>query len=414
MRDRARWRFPSSRASGTVDLQHLAKMMPSHSSFCRASSLRIGLAVAALAAVAAGARAAELDRSLNHLFNDLRRSVVAVEAYRPLLAPASDASAVDGFQYRLFVSSGILQENGRRVVTTASGVELGDSVLVRLASGDRIPADLHAEERELNVALLTLHRPVAGAAVPRMPPEETDSLLSSGGWVAALGYVAGDSEPILTIGRLTGLTTTHTTSRPRTVLRTNVPIFPGSSGGILVDGQGRWLGLIQGSCLHVSAGAACPEEALFAHAGPQVALALPVDEVESALERMRRRSAVSQAFLGVRIDPGEEPGAPPGLRIASILEDSPAQDAGLRSADRILEVNGEAVHGLPDLRAQIGRMHAGDRVRLVVVRNGAPVSYTIQLGDRRIYEQYADTQRRRRMREKQIEAQIRRLRQLLD
>ncbi|MBU2690602.1 MAG: S1C family serine protease [Candidatus Eisenbacteria bacterium] len=368
--------------------------------------------------------AGELGSTLDKMLEEMQPSVVAVEAHRPLFSSNAqdlrNRRLPGDFSHKLFVSSGVLIAGGHYIVTTASGVELGDSIVIRFHTGERIAARLHYEDRRMNVALIELDEVVSG--VRSLPIREIpDSLSARGDWVAALGYSSGNPEPVLTIGQFFGRSYTRDGATTRAVLRTTVPIFPGSSGGLLVDADGNWIGLLSGSCYRPGAVHDCPNDITLG-SGPQVALAIPVRDVLAAAERLEVEGRSSRAFLGVRISTeAESSGAAredsaegyKGLTIFAILEESPAAQAGLLAGDIILSIEGMPVNNMETLRDLVSQRESGMTMNLKIQREGRSFDRTVQLGDRRIYDLFAETREREMFQERQIQTQIRQLEQLL-
>ena len=67
-----------------------------------------------------------------------------------------------------------------------------------------------------------------------------------------------------------------------------------------------------------------------------------------------------------------------GFVVGQIVPDSPAAEAGLQQGDVILSLNGIAIHGAPDLPGALGGVSRGDRVTMVILRDGARLPVTIQ------------------------------------
>ena len=379
------------------------------------------MAVALLGALltSAGATSSPLETSLDYLMGKVKANVVAVEAYHPAFAagkPPADALDPGGApsDYRLSISSGVLLEGGREVVTIGSGVEGSDSVAVRLASGKRIQARLRGHDPILNVALVELAEAApwtAPPALPLGPPKE--SLLERKAWVAALGYSSGDVDPLLTVGRLMGLSYTRAGSRTLALLRTTAPIFAGSSGGILVDMEGRWVGLLSGACV-LESEAGLSQERMLLGGRPQAALALPVDEVLSCVTELRAQSNWDGAFLGVRVhrdSTGSQAGA--GVTVVEVLNQCAAHRAGLAEGDRILKLDGVAIEEAASLTGLLAGRRPGDEVMVEVLRDGEIQIKRLELGSRLRFERQVEAAEREKLQQKQVRAQIRRLEAML-
>ena len=144
------------------------------------------------------------------------------------------------------------------------------------------------------------------------------------------------------------------------VIQTDAALNPGNSGGALVDGRGKVVGINT------------------AVAGVGLGLAVPVNATtRRVVSELMRDGRVRRAWIGIAA--GARP-LPPRVRAAigreravevvEVMPDSPASRAGLRAEDLILAVDGTPIEGVDDLH----RLMAGDRIdspcTLAIVRNG--------------------------------------------
>lgn len=81
-----------------------------------------------------------------------------------------------------------------------------------------------------------------------------------------------------------------------------------------------------------------------------------------------------------------------GVAIAAVDHDAPAGKAGLRSNDVILKLNGKTTQHAEDLRDALHKMDPGQRVELLILRDGQPIEFSIVLADRKTIEQQAWSQ----------------------
>jgi S1-C subfamily serine protease len=144
------------------------------------------------------------------------------------------------------------------------------------------------------------------------------------------------------------------------VIQTDAALNPGNSGGALVDGRGKVVGINT------------------AVAGVGLGLAVPVNATtRRVVSELMRDGRVRRAWIGIAA--GARP-LPPRVRtmvgreraveVVEVMPDSPASRAGLRPEDLILAVDGDPVEGVDDLH----RLMAGDRIdrpcTLAIVRGG--------------------------------------------
>jgi len=103
--------------------------------------------------------------------------------------------------------------------------------------------------------------------------------------------------------------------------------------------------------------------------------------VAGSSDQINRQSNIEHASLGVTLDQSWQ-GRGAGVRVASVYTNSPAHQAGLKTGDRILKVNGNDVSTSQDLIRQIDEMDPDDRADFTVVADGQKEELDIQLGSR--------------------------------
>jgi serine protease Do len=145
------------------------------------------------------------------------------------------------------------------------------------------------------------------------------------------------------------------------VIQTDAALNPGNSGGALVDGRGKVVGINT------------------AVAGVGLGLAVPVNATtRRVVSQLMRDGRVRRAWIGIAA--GARP-LPPRVRalvgreraveVVEVMPDSPAARAGLRPEDLIVAVDGAPVEGVDDLHRLMGGERIGATCTLSVVRGGA-------------------------------------------
>ena len=159
------------------------------------------------------------------------------------------------------------------------------------------------------------------------------------------------------------------------MLQTDAPITQGSSGGALVDGEGRLLGIT--AAIGVSSAGA-----------EGIGFAIPIELVMRITDEIIETGTVDHAFLGVGLRNSfedQEDGArvPAGAIISEFATDpSAAATAGLELGDVIIGYDGNTVRVRDDLISGLRRLRVGDAVTLDVVRGDELLAVTVVLGSR--------------------------------
>jgi serine protease Do len=260
---------------------------------------------------------------------------------------------------------------GSGVVITPDGFLLTSAHVVGRGSS-RIRASF-TDGRELGLRLVGTD-PLSDLAVLRaddQPPQAATlgdaAALRIGQLVVAIGNPHG-FESSVTAGVVSGMGRSLPTRAGATarviddVIQTDAALNPGNSGGALVDGQGRVVGINT------------------AVAGVGLGLAVPVNATtRQIVGSLMREGRVRRAWIGIAGGARPLPpavaaavGRKRGVEVVEVIEDSPAARAGVRPEDLVVAIDGEPVHGVNDLL----RLMTGDRidrrVELSIFRGGAP------------------------------------------
>jgi putative serine protease PepD len=148
-------------------------------------------------------------------------------------------------------------------------------------------------------------------------------------------------------------------------IQTDAAINPGNSGGALVDCNARLVGIN-------TAGAS------VSGAGGSIGLgfAIPLDLARGIASELIAGGKVSRPSLGMQVQPisqevAQATGRSAGLFVTAVTAGGPADEAGLRPGDVILEVDGEPAHSVDPLIVKTLQMSAGDIIHLTYERLGS-------------------------------------------
>ena len=279
------------------------------------------------------------------------------------------------------------------VVTTGRpprGRRAGE-VYVQFADGNRVRAKVVGDDPNADVALLKIEPRGLSLTPLRLGSSRG---ITVGEPVAAIGSPFGENQS-LSVGVISALDRTIeslTDFQIGDAIQTDAAINPGNSGGPLLDARGRVLG-INAQIKSQSGG------------GEGVGFAIPVDTVRRSLAELREKGRVDYGYLGVQSQQlypqlAERLGldVSAGALIAEVQDGSPADDAGLRAGrekidfqgardipkdgDVVVAVDGRRLTRQHDLADVISARHAGDSVRLEVVREGERRTVEVTLGKR--------------------------------
>ncbi len=207
------------------------------------------------------------------------------------------------------------------------------------------------------------------------PPSATPQQLRVGQLVVAIGNPQGFAGSV-TAGVISGLGRSLPVGArggPRrlveNVIQTDAALNPGNSGGALSDGSSRVVGINT------------------AVAGIGLGLAVPINAATRAIiSTLIRDGRVRRAQIGAGVAPrplppaaAERLGAGAAVQILQVLESSPAERAGLRRGDLLVELDGELVDDANALQRLMVAERIGRRVSATVLRDGAELSVELVL-----------------------------------
>ena len=159
-------------------------------------------------------------------------------------------------------------------------------------------------------------------------------------------------------------------------IQTDAPINPGNSGGALVNDRGELVGINTAIIAHGSQG------------NQGIGFAVPVNLARTVMDEIIKNGKVTRAYLGIvpqDVTPSiakamgvKEVG---GALVSDVSADSPAERAGLKRGDIIVDVNGKPVTDSNQLRMNISMMHPDARVTLKVRRDGSEREMSVNLAE---------------------------------
>jgi putative serine protease PepD len=152
-------------------------------------------------------------------------------------------------------------------------------------------------------------------------------------------------------------------------VQTDAAINPGNSGGPLVNLRGQVVGV--NSAIATTGGVLGGEGGNIG-----VGFAIPMEQVRITAEQILDTGRAEYPVIGANVDTGESVN---GARVVDVPNGTPADDAGLRVDDRVIEVNGRPVVDGIALIVAIRSHRPGETVELTVVRDGSRRTVQVRL-----------------------------------
>lgn len=299
--------------------------------------------------------------SLAPLITKLQPSVVNIYStklratYNPL-APLFNIPPQQITKERSLGSGFIFNAAEGLVVTNHHVVAQAAEVNVRLSDRRQLATQVLGSDPDIDLALLRVLSP---ERLEQVTVGDSDRL-QVGDWVLAIGNPFGLSQTV-TVGIVSALSRTIGAGPYDDFIQTDASINPGNSGGPLFDMQGRVVGI--NTAIH--------------REGQGIGFAIPMSMALPMIEQIRTTGRVVRVYLGVIIQDVTAEAAraagldhPYGAGVIQVEPGSPAAQAGLQPGDIIVEFNGHSIEVSQNLPTQVARTPVGQRVDIVVQRQG--------------------------------------------
>ncbi len=253
------------------------------------------------------------------------------------------------------------------MLTNHHVVEGADKITVTLNDRTELDATLVGSDERSDVAVLK----VSGNQFPALPIGDS-TILKVGEPVLAIGSPFGfDYSASAGIVSAKSRSFSRETSVP--FIQTDVALNPGNSGGPLFNQRGEVIGI---------------NSRIFSGTGGYMGLSfsIPIDAAMDIYEQLKTNGEVKRAYLGIypqdidrNLAEVYKLARPQGALLTRVSPDSPAQKAGLKSGDIILQYNDSKIMQASDLLNLINRARPDDTFRAQVQRDGKPLIVTGKL-----------------------------------
>jgi serine protease Do len=288
-----------------------------------------------------------------------------------------------GRQPRTLPSSGsgfIIDREGR-ILTNNHVVRDASDITVTLNDKREYKAKVVGADPETDVAVIKIE----GDNLPMLPLGDSDQI-RVGDWAIAMGNPLGELRGSVTVGIISAqgrsnLNIWGGTPTYQDFIQTDASINFGNSGGPLCNIRGEAIGI--NTAINPS--------------GQGIGFAIPINLAKHVAEQLVAHGEVKRAWLGVQLaelTPELAEGfgihGDQGVVIQEVLKNQPAERAGIRRNDVIVEFEGQPVADVQKFRLKVADMPIGRKVNLVVLRDGKRVPLTLTLAPRPGDAQLAD------------------------
>ncbi|MDF1591672.1 MAG: DegQ family serine endoprotease [Desulfobacterales bacterium] len=271
------------------------------------------------------------------------------------------------FKQRSLGSGFIIDKEGF-IVTNNHVVENADKIKVKLKNGDEFDAEIVGRDANTDLSLIKIK---SKNNLPVVKIGDSDAI-KVGQWVVAIGSPFG-FEQTLTAGIVSAKGRVIGSGPYDDFIQTDASINPGNSGGPLINMAGEVVGI---------------NTAIIA-SGQGIGFAIPINMAKGIIDQLKTSGEVTRGWLGVAIQPlsqeladyyGIKDGK--GVLVTEVFSGDPAEKAGVKPRDIILEVNNKRVEESRDLTRMIANTAVGETVTLKVLRDGQEKIFRVEIAKR--------------------------------
>jgi serine protease Do len=267
-------------------------------------------------------------------------------------------------QAQVSQGSGFFVSSDGYIMTNAHVVKGADKMIVVLHDGREMDAILVGLDTHTDIAIIKLE----GKDFPYLAFGNSDAM-EIGEWVVAIGSPF-QLEASLTAGVISakGRQNLRITDL-EDFIQTDAAINPGNSGGPLLNLKSQVTAIVSRTGGYMGIG-----------------FAIPSNMAKNIMHQIIDKGSVTRGFIGVTLQPLDKDLAdafnlekPEGALITEVVKDSPADKAGLKQGDIIIEYNGISIKTIGTFRNEISLMNPGTKVKLKVNRGGKILTLVVVL-----------------------------------
>jgi len=277
----------------------------------------------------------------------------------------------DQSQHETSLGSGVIVNENGLILTNQHVIDAADEIEVALEDGRSVRAHIVGADPDTDLAVLKINVKNLPAITFADPKKN-----KVGDVVLAIGNPFGVGQTV-TQGIISALGRNHLgISTFESFIQTDASINPGNSGGALIDADGNLVGI---------------NSAIYSRNGGSMGIgfAIPVSIAKQVMEQIVREGSVTRGWIGIEAQDLTVELADSfrlkntqGALIAGIIKGSPAENAGLKAGDVLLEINKLKVIDGTSMLGLISELKPNKEAILKIVRNQKEISIAVMIGRR--------------------------------
>ena len=289
------------------------------------------------------------------------------------------------------LGSGFIIDEKGFVVTNNHVIQDAEDIIIRVNGDKEYKAKVVGADPLSDIAVLKLK--TNDKFIPVKFGDSDKARI--GDWVIAIGNPFGLGGTV-TSGIISARNRSIGLSRYEDYIQTDASINSGNSGGPLFDMNGDVIGI---------------NTAILGRNGSiGIGFSIPSNSAKIVIDQLIEFGETKRGWLGVRIQDVtkeiaevEKLDKPRGALVASVAENSPSEKAGVKAGDIILEFDGQRIQEMKELPMIVAKTKVGKKVNVKIWRNKKEISKTIILGRLETSEDFKVTEKKKPIKELEIE-----------
>jgi len=262
------------------------------------------------------------------------------------------------------LGSGVIVREDGYILTNNHVIAGADEILVAFNNGQATTASVIGTDPETDLAVIQVQasglRPVALG---------NSESIEVGDVALAIGNPFGIGQTV-SFGIISAKGRTGISPSPYDdFIQTDAAINPGNSGGALIDARGSLIGI---------------NTLIFSRSGGSegIGFAIPAQLAMAVLNEIVETGRVTRGWLGIELASTPAPGMAVGLEVTRVLQQGPADEAGLRVGDRIIAINEQPAASSTTVSRLIAHAAPGSDIQLDILRGQEQLTVTARSGER--------------------------------
>lgn len=264
------------------------------------------------------------------------------------------------------LGSGFILDKDGYIVTNHHVIKDAEEIQVKLKNGKEYDAEIEGADPSTDLALIKIK---ADENLPTLELGDSNKL-QIGQWIIAIGNPFG-LEHTVTAGIVSAKGRVIGAGPYDDFIQTDASINPGNSGGPLLNMAGEVVGI---------------NTAIVA-GGEGIGFAIPISMARDIISQLKKTGEVTRGWLGVGIQDldaqlKEYYNVDNGVLVTQVFPGDPADQAGIKTQDIILSVNGQSVDSARELSKAIAELSVGEEAEIRINRRGDVKTIEVEIAKR--------------------------------